>query len=85
VFGDISHHDDRVARGSFSDGNATVFYFADGRLVASLQGGQDEETEKQLIELVGDRATPRDMLGLADESVPLKEAFAAPINAGAVS
>jgi NADPH-dependent 2,4-dienoyl-CoA reductase/sulfur reductase-like enzyme len=85
VFGDISHHDDRVARGSFSDGNAIVFYFADGRLVASLQGGQDEETEKQLMELVGDRATPRDMLGLADESVPLKEAFTAPINAGAVS
>jgi len=59
--------------------------FADGRLVAPLQGGQDEENEKQLLELVGDRATPRDMLGLADKSVPLKEAFAAPINAGAVS
>ena len=84
VFGDISHHDDRVARGSFSDGNAIVFYFADGRLVASLQGGQDEETEQQLLELVGDHATPCDMLGLADESVPLTEAFATPINAGAV-
>ena len=52
---------------------------------ASLQGGQDEETEKQLMELVGARATPCDMLGLADESVPLTEAFATPINAGAVS
>jgi NTE family protein len=81
VFGDISHHDDRVARGSFTDGNAIVFYFADGRLVASLQGGQDEETEKQLLELVGDHATPREMLALADESVSLDEAFAAPINA----
>jgi len=34
------------------------------------------------MELVGDRATPRDMLALADESVPLGEAFAMPINAG---
>jgi NTE family protein len=82
VFGDISHHDDRVARSSFSDGNAIVFYFAEGRLVASLQSGQDEETEKQLMELVGDHATPYDMLALADESVPLEEAFATPINAG---
>ena len=82
VFGDISHHDDRVARGSFSDGNAIVFYFAEGRLVASLQVGQDEQTDKQLLELVGDHATPCDMLALADESVPLEEAFAAPIKVG---
>ena len=85
VFGDISHHDDRVARGSFSDGNAIVFYVADGRLVASLHSGQDEETEKQLMELVGDRAIPSDMLALADESVALREAFATPINAGVAS
>jgi hypothetical protein len=82
VFGDISHQDDRVARGSFSDGNAIVFYVADGRLVASLHSGQDDETENQLMELVGDRATPSDMVTLADESVPLREAFATPINAG---
>ena len=85
VFGDISHHDDRVARSSFSDGNAIVFYVADGRLVASLHSGQDEETEKQLMELVGDRAIPSDMLALADESVALREAFATPINAGVAS
>jgi Reductase C-terminal len=85
VFGDISHHDDRVARGSFSDGNAIVLYFADGRLVASLQGGQDDETEKQLMELVGDRAAPCDMLALADESAPLNEAFATPSHAGVAS
>jgi NADPH-dependent 2,4-dienoyl-CoA reductase/sulfur reductase-like enzyme len=81
VFGDISHHDDRVARGSFSDGNAIVFYFADGHLVASLQGGQDEETEKQLLELVADHAAPCDMLVLADESAPLREAFDAGVAA----
>jgi NADPH-dependent 2,4-dienoyl-CoA reductase/sulfur reductase-like enzyme len=82
VFGDISRHDDRVARGSFSYGNAIVFYFAEGRLVASLQGGQDDETEKQLLELVGGHATPCDMLALADESVPLNEVFATPIDNG---
>jgi NADPH-dependent 2,4-dienoyl-CoA reductase/sulfur reductase-like enzyme len=76
VFGDISHHDDRVARGAFSDGNAIVFYLADGRLVASLHSGLDDETENQLMELVGDRATPSDILALADESVALGEAFA---------
>jgi NADPH-dependent 2,4-dienoyl-CoA reductase/sulfur reductase-like enzyme len=85
VFGDISHHDDRVARGSLTDGNAIVFYFAGGRLVASLHAGQDDETENQLMELVGDRATPCDMLALADESVPLREAFATLIHAGAAS
>ena len=85
VFGDISHHDDRVARGSFNDGNAIVFYFANGRLVASLHSGQDDETENKLMELVGDRATPSDMIALADESVPVKEAFVTPINADVAS
>ena len=76
MFGDISHHDDRVVRGTFGDGNAIVFYLADGRLVASLHSGLDDETENQLMELVGDRATPSDILALADESVALGEAFA---------
>ena len=76
AFGDISHHDDRVTRGSFRDGNAIVFYLADGRLVASLHSGQDDVTDNQLMELVGDRATPSDILALADESVALGEAFA---------
>jgi NADPH-dependent 2,4-dienoyl-CoA reductase/sulfur reductase-like enzyme len=58
VFGDISHYDDRVTRGSFTDGNAIVFYFADGRLVASLHSSQGDETENQLMELVGARAMP---------------------------
>jgi Reductase C-terminal len=79
VFGDISHHDDRVARGSFAEGNAIVFYFADGRLVASLQAGQDDATEDQLLKLIGAHATPRETLALADESVSLDRAFAAPI------
>jgi NADPH-dependent 2,4-dienoyl-CoA reductase/sulfur reductase-like enzyme len=85
LFGDISHHDDRVERGSFTDGNAIVFYFAHGRLVASLHGGQADETENQLLELIGNRATPSDMDALADASVPLTEAFATPISAGVAS
>jgi NADPH-dependent 2,4-dienoyl-CoA reductase/sulfur reductase-like enzyme len=82
VFGDTSHHDDRVARGSFADGNAIVFYFADGRLVASLHTGQDDETENQLLELVGNRATPCDLLALADASLRLEDAFVTPFDAG---
>jgi hypothetical protein len=35
--------------------------------------------------LVGDRATPCDMLALADASAPLNEAFATPISAGVAS
>jgi NADPH-dependent 2,4-dienoyl-CoA reductase/sulfur reductase-like enzyme len=77
MFGDTSHHDDRVARGSFADGKAIVFYLAQGRLVAALHSGQDEETESQLKQLIGDRATPRDVPGLADESLSIGEAFVA--------
>jgi NADPH-dependent 2,4-dienoyl-CoA reductase/sulfur reductase-like enzyme len=81
VFGDTSHHDDRVARGSFADGNAIVFYLAAGHLVASLHSGQDDETENQLKQLIGDRATPRDMRALADDSLSLNDAFVAPTKA----
>jgi NADPH-dependent 2,4-dienoyl-CoA reductase/sulfur reductase-like enzyme len=82
VFGDTSHHDDRVARGSFADGKAIVFYFADGRLVASLHTGQNGETENQLLDLVSNRATPCELLALADASVRLEDAFATPFDAG---
>jgi NADPH-dependent 2,4-dienoyl-CoA reductase/sulfur reductase-like enzyme len=82
MFGDTSHHDDRIARGSFADGNAIVFYFADGRLVASLHSGQDDETETQLKQLIGNRATPRGMRALADESLSVSDAFLASTTAG---
>jgi 3-phenylpropionate/trans-cinnamate dioxygenase ferredoxin reductase subunit len=36
VFGDTSQHDDRIARGSFEDGEAIVFYLESGRLVGAL-------------------------------------------------
>jgi len=56
VFGDVAHHDDRVARGSFAEGEAIVFYFERGRLVGTLHAGQSEDTEAELKGLIGARA-----------------------------
>jgi NADPH-dependent 2,4-dienoyl-CoA reductase/sulfur reductase-like enzyme len=53
VFGDISQHDDRLARGSFADGDALVSYFERGRLVGTLHTGQSEENEEELKRLIG--------------------------------
>jgi NADPH-dependent 2,4-dienoyl-CoA reductase/sulfur reductase-like enzyme len=52
VFGDVSPHDDRIAQGSFADGEAIVYYLESGRLVGTLHTGLDadaEETVKRLI------------------------------------
>jgi 3-phenylpropionate/trans-cinnamate dioxygenase ferredoxin reductase subunit len=56
VFGDVSHHDDRVVHGSFADGDAIVYYLERGRLVGTLHTGQDEETEQELKRLIRTRA-----------------------------
>ena len=56
VFGDISRHDDRVARGSFAAGDAIVFYSERGRLVGTLHTGQTDETEAELKRLIGSGA-----------------------------
>jgi NADPH-dependent 2,4-dienoyl-CoA reductase/sulfur reductase-like enzyme len=56
VFGDPSRHDDRVARGSFAEGDAIVYYLERGRLVGTLHTGQDAETEQELKRLIGSRA-----------------------------
>jgi NADPH-dependent 2,4-dienoyl-CoA reductase/sulfur reductase-like enzyme len=61
VFGDASQHDDRIARGSFADGDAIVFYLERGRVVATLHTGQDEETEETLKSLIRNRAEPREL------------------------
>jgi NADPH-dependent 2,4-dienoyl-CoA reductase/sulfur reductase-like enzyme len=63
VFGDISQHDDRVARGSFADGDAVVCYFERGRLVGTLHTGQSEETEAELKQLIASGA-PLESLAL---------------------
>jgi NTE family protein len=52
VFGDLSQHDDRIARGSFEDGDAIVFYLERGRLAGTLHTGQSDETEAELKSLI---------------------------------
>jgi len=75
VFGDTSRQDDRIARGSFVQGEAIVFYLEQGRLVGTLLAGQDEDTEEKLEELIRDRAAPSGPRALADASLSLEEAF----------
>jgi NADPH-dependent 2,4-dienoyl-CoA reductase/sulfur reductase-like enzyme len=75
VFGDTSQHDDRIVRGSFSDGEAIAFYFETGRLVGTLLTGQHEATEEALKQLIGNRAGTPDSRLLADEAVPVDAAF----------
>jgi NADPH-dependent 2,4-dienoyl-CoA reductase/sulfur reductase-like enzyme len=82
VFGDVSRHDDRVARGSFADGDATVYYLERGRLVGTLHTGQDEVTEDALKRLIRDGAEPRELRLLADDTVPVDDAFAVPTGVG---
>jgi len=78
VFGDLSQHDDRIARGAFADGKAIVFYLHAGRLVGTLHSGQDEETEQTLSRLIRTHAAPSDVALLSDETVPVEATFSAP-------
>jgi NADPH-dependent 2,4-dienoyl-CoA reductase/sulfur reductase-like enzyme len=77
VFGDLSQHDDRIARGSFAGGDAIVSYLDRGRLVGTLHAGQDDETEQKLKRLIHAHARPRHPGALGDEEVPVDAAFAA--------
>ena len=78
VFGDVSRHDDRVARGSFADGDAVVFYLDRGRLVGTLHTGQDEETEEAMKRLIGAGGRTLDAALLGDQTVPVDEAVRQP-------
>jgi NADPH-dependent 2,4-dienoyl-CoA reductase/sulfur reductase-like enzyme len=82
VFGDVSEHDDRIARGSFADGDAIVFYLERGRLVGTLHTGQDETAEQTLKALIRDGAEPRELRLLADDTVPVDAAFAVAAGVG---
>jgi NADPH-dependent 2,4-dienoyl-CoA reductase/sulfur reductase-like enzyme len=79
VFGDTSRHDERVARGSFGDGDALVFYLERGRLAGTLHTGQDDETENALKGLIEAHASPSKLALLADETVPLDAVFGDPV------
>jgi NADPH-dependent 2,4-dienoyl-CoA reductase/sulfur reductase-like enzyme len=83
VFGDISLHDDRIARGSFAAGDAIVFYLERGRLVGTLHTGQTEDDERALKQLIAARAEPCHVALLVDETVPLDTAFSEPAPAAA--
>jgi NTE family protein len=67
VFGDVSQHDDRIARGSFADGDAIVYYLERGRLVGTLHTGQTAETEEALKQLIRD---PARATGLSRSALP---------------
>jgi NAD(P)H-nitrite reductase large subunit len=75
VFGDVDHFDEIVFRGQLEDRHAIGFYLKGERLVATLVVGQDEETEKKLKELIGARATVRDLERVGSEAASLDEAF----------
>lgn len=65
VFGDIDEFGEIVIRGALEDGDAIAFYLDGERLVACLLTGQSEETEAELKELIGARATVRDLDALS--------------------
>jgi NADPH-dependent 2,4-dienoyl-CoA reductase/sulfur reductase-like enzyme len=77
VFGDTTRHDERLTRGSFADGRAITFYLDEGRLVGTLQTGQDDQLEERLKGLIRARAEARDAAVLADDSADLDAVFAA--------
>lgn len=58
VFGDTTEHDDFQLHGSLGDGRAVGHYLAEGRLVAALSVGQDEESEQTLKEAIAAHAAP---------------------------
>jgi NAD(P)H-nitrite reductase large subunit len=73
VFGDLDEVDDIVFRGRLEDGKAIGFYVRDGRLVATLVVGQDDETQDRLKELIRAGARVADPERLTDEDAPLDE------------
>jgi NAD(P)H-nitrite reductase large subunit len=74
VLGDIDPSDDLVVRGSLRDRDLIGFYLQEGRLVATLVVGQDDETEAKLKELIAAKAAPTDPERLVDAA--FEEAFA---------
>jgi 3-phenylpropionate/trans-cinnamate dioxygenase ferredoxin reductase component len=71
VFGDPTERDEIVMRGDFGAGSAIAFYLQDGRMVATLVIGQDEETENELKDLLRFRPPVVDRDALADPDTPI--------------
>ncbi|MGH3017109.1 MAG: NAD(P)/FAD-dependent oxidoreductase [Gaiellaceae bacterium] len=55
-FGDSTGHDDVVQHGDFHDGHVVCLHTAEGRIVAALTMGQDDDVNDRIKELIRDRA-----------------------------
>jgi 3-phenylpropionate/trans-cinnamate dioxygenase ferredoxin reductase component len=75
LFGDVESFDDVVFRGSLEEGDAIGFYLDDGRLVACLLTGQEEETEDRLKELLREQPKVENPDALSDTSASLDDLF----------
>jgi NADPH-dependent 2,4-dienoyl-CoA reductase/sulfur reductase-like enzyme len=51
-FGDSTGHDDVVQHGDFRDGKAVCLHTADGRIVAALTMGQEDDANDRIKELI---------------------------------
>lgn len=56
-FGDATGHDDVVQHGDFHDGKAAYLHTADGRIVAALTMGQEDEENERIKQLIRDGAS----------------------------
>jgi NADPH-dependent 2,4-dienoyl-CoA reductase/sulfur reductase-like enzyme len=68
--------DEVVVRGALEEGEVVAFYLRDGRLVASLISGVDDETRAALTELLREQPVVGDRSLLADERAQPQDAFA---------
>lgn len=59
-FGDATGHDEIVQRGDFREGKVVCLHTAEGRIVAALTMGQEDETNDRIKQLIRDRATASD-------------------------
>jgi 3-phenylpropionate/trans-cinnamate dioxygenase ferredoxin reductase subunit len=59
-FGDSTGHDDVVQHGDFRDGKAVCLHTAEGRIVAALTMGQEDDVNDRIKELIRDRAPATD-------------------------
>jgi NADPH-dependent 2,4-dienoyl-CoA reductase/sulfur reductase-like enzyme len=56
-FGDSTGHDDVVQHGDFHDGKAVCLHTADGRIVAALTMGQEDDANDRIKQLIRDGAS----------------------------
>jgi 3-phenylpropionate/trans-cinnamate dioxygenase ferredoxin reductase component len=56
-FGDATGHDDVVQHGDFHEGKAVCLHTAEGRIVAALTMGQEDDENERIKELIRDGAS----------------------------